>query len=71
VAASLRAQVWRVEGDGTLRQVAGKGSANLAGSTLDDGLGFPAGLAFDAAGDLFIADRTLHQVKRIPAADLP
>ena len=69
---ALLSQVWRVEApSGQLRLVAGKGSPNLAGATLDEALGHPAGLAFDAAGDLFVADRALHQVKRVPAARLP
>jgi len=55
---------------GALEPVAGKGTANLAGSGVDDALSFPMGLAFDKAGDLFIADDVYNQVKMVTAARL-
>jgi hypothetical protein len=47
--------------------VAGVNGQNLSGDDVDSSLSAPEGLAFDAGGNLFIADLAHHQIKRIPA----
>jgi sugar lactone lactonase YvrE len=81
------ARVWRIRAGGVLETVAGTGTSGFAG---DGGpasaaqLSYPAGLAFDAAGNLYIADSSNHRIRKIaggvittvlgtgvPGADLP
>ncbi|MEO8596040.1 MAG: SMP-30/gluconolactonase/LRE family protein [Candidatus Solibacter sp.] len=62
--------VFKVDGNGSLTRVAGNGRAGNSG---DGGaataaqLSFPMGLAFDASGNLYIADRDAHTVRRVSA----
>lgn len=61
-------RVWRLDPAArTLSIFAGVGGSRLNGRSVDTGLGAPAGMAFDANGDLLIADSQLQQVKRIRA----
>src|SRR2546421_7918230 len=63
--------IFKVDANGTLTRFAGTGRA---GSSGDGGLAtsaqlnFPMGMAFDAAGNLFVADRDANAVRRISAA---
>lgn len=61
-------RVRRVDGHGVITTVAGDGSSEFSGdggpatsASFDD----PAGLAFDKAGNLFVADSNHHRVRRI------
>ena len=66
-----RASVRRIrKADGTIAKVAGHGTPNLAGATVDTGVGSPYGLAFDGAGNLYVADARHGQVKIVPKAQL-
>ncbi len=62
------ARVWMVASDGTLANIAGTGDPGYAG---DGGeataaqISFPAGLAFDHYGNLFIADSSNNCVRRV------
>jgi sugar lactone lactonase YvrE len=67
----FRGQVMRLEADGTVKLVAGKNAPAWNGQGVDEGLGGPAGIAFDKRGDLFIADVSGAQIKRVPKASLP
>jgi sugar lactone lactonase YvrE len=51
----------------TLATIAGTGSQNLIGTTVDTSLSGPLGIAFDAAGNLYIADRGHGQIKKVAA----
>lgn len=81
------ARVWRIRAGGVLETVAGTGTAGFAG---DGGpapaaqLSYPAGLALDAAGNLYIADSSNHRIRKVaggvittvlgtgvPGADVP
>jgi sugar lactone lactonase YvrE len=61
-------RIRRVSPDGTIVTIAGTGTAGFAG---DNGpavgaqLSFPAGLAVDAAGDLFVADAANNRIRRL------
>jgi sugar lactone lactonase YvrE len=63
-------RVWKVEGDGKTTVVAGTGafgeSGNNGPATMAQ-LRFPSGLAVDAAGNLYIADRGRHYVRKVDA----
>lgn len=61
-------RVRRIGPDGAVVTVAGNGTAGFAGdggAASDAALSFPAGLAFDAAGNLFIADSGNHRVRKV------
>ena len=61
-------RVRRIGPDGTVVTVAGNGTAGFAGdggAASDAALSFPAGLAFDAAGNLFIANSGNHRVRKV------
>src|SRR5882724_6591507 len=61
-------RVRRLRSDGAIESVAGNGIPGFAG---DGGaartaqLAFPAGIAFDSAGNLYIADSSNHRVRKI------
>jgi uncharacterized protein (TIGR03437 family) len=80
-------RVRRLRPDGVLESIAGNGMPGFAG---DGGaartaqLAYPAGLAFDSAGNLYVADSSNHRVRKVangvittvlgtgdPGADLP
>jgi hypothetical protein len=56
---------------GVVTQIAGPGTALLGGNKLDDSLFDPAGLAFDASGNLYVGDARNRQIKLIHAGQLP
>ena len=63
--------VFKVDKQGTLTRIAGNGRA---GNTGDGGpatsaqLTFPDGLAVDSAGNVYVADRVFHLIRKISAA---
>src|SRR6266849_1723717 len=65
--------ILKVEAGGALTRFAGNGRAGNSG---DGGpapaaqLNFPMGMAFDAAGNLYVADRDANVVRRISAAGI-
>lgn len=53
---------------GTITTIAGTGTAGFSGdggSATAAELGYPAGLAFDSAGNLYIADSSNNRVREI------
>ncbi len=63
-------RVWKRSADGSLTVVAGNGTAGSAGDgglATDAQVYFPRGTALDAAGNLYIADRFNHRVRRVAA----
>lgn len=61
-------RIRKVIPDGTITTIAGNGIAGFGGDggpALKASLNFPAGLAFDPQGNLFIADRNNHRVRMI------
>ena len=72
-ASSTQHRIYRVAADGTLTVIAGTGQAGFAGDGGPAGaaqLNSPAGIALDAAGNLFIADRLNHRIRQITAAGI-
>ncbi|MDQ4134175.1 MAG: RICIN domain-containing protein [Actinomycetota bacterium] len=63
----INARVRRVDATGVITTVVGDGEAELGdgGPAADAGLYGPTGLAFDAAGNLYIADTYNHRVRRV------
>src|SRR5436853_7535085 len=65
--------IFKVDPGGMLTRFAGTGRAGNSG---DGGpasaaqLNFPMGMAIDAAGNLFVADRDANVVRRIPASGI-
>jgi sugar lactone lactonase YvrE len=63
-------RVWRLRPDGVVESVVGNGTPGFAG---DGGiasaakLSYPAGLAFDTTGALYIADSSNHRVRKVAA----
>src|SRR5579864_355245 len=80
-------RVWSMGADGVVSPIVGTGAAGFAGdgSTANAAqLAYPAGIAFDAEGNLYIADSSNHRVRKVsagvistvlgtgdPGADLP
>lgn len=61
-------RIRRIAVDGTIRTIAGNGSAGFSGDggpALDAALNFPTGLAIDGHGRVFIADTQNHRVRMI------
>ena len=61
-------RIRRIGPDGAVVTVAGNGTAGFAGdggAASDASLSFPAGLAFDASGNLYIADSGNHRVRKV------
>jgi len=68
VAAMSSFRVFAVDGAGQLRVVAGDGTFGFKGDggpARDASLASPYALALDGAGNLFIADRVNHRVRRV------
>ena len=64
-------RVFKVDGSGQLTVVAGSGTPGFSGDggpATATGLSFPSGVALDAAGNLFIADRDSQRIRRVDAA---
>lgn len=53
-----------------LSTIAGVGTAVFGGDAVDNGFSNPMGLAFDADGNLFVADLEHHQIKKVEAAQI-
>lgn len=68
VADSAGSQVYRVENSGVLTRIAGnglKGNSGDGGPATSASLNKPEGLAFDAAGNLYIADSGAHVIRMV------
>ena len=71
IAAEGQHRIFRLDASGQLTVVAGNGSIGFSG---DQGLAtsatlaFPAGVAVDTTGNLFIADKRNHRIRRVDAA---
>jgi len=60
--------VRRVDSNGTITTIAGFGTQGFSGDggpATDEELDSPAGLAFDAAGNLYIADQRNNRIRRV------
>ncbi|MBI4384304.1 MAG: SMP-30/gluconolactonase/LRE family protein [Nitrospinae bacterium] len=61
-------RIRRIDRRGTITTVAGNGDAGFGGDggpALKASLNFPAGLAVDRQGNIFIADRNNHRVRKV------
>ena len=61
-------RIRKVGKDGVITTIAGNGLAGFSGDNgpaLKASLNFPAGLCLDQAGNLFVADRNNHRIRRI------
>ena len=61
-------RIRKVNKDGIITTIAGNGTAGFGGDNgpaLKAAFNFPAGLCLDQAGNLFVADRNNHRVRRI------
>ena len=68
IADSNNARVRRVTTDGTINPVVGNGTAGLAGDggpAISASLNTPRGLAFDAAGNLYISDLAAGRIRKV------
>jgi uncharacterized protein (TIGR03437 family) len=67
-------RVWRIAADGTLQLVAGgpsRGYGGDGGPARNAMLSSPRGMAYDRTGNLFIADRFNHAIRRVtPAGEI-
>ena len=64
-------RIRKINGDGTITTYAGTGQRGYAGdggSATEAQLAYPAGVAVDAAGNVFVADSWNHRVRRIDSA---
>jgi cysteine-rich repeat protein len=63
-------RVWKTSTNGTISVVAGDGTAGSTGdgsAAASAQLNFPRGTALDAAGNLYIAERFGHRIRRVDA----
>jgi serine/threonine protein kinase, bacterial len=61
-------RVRKIDKNGIVSTIAGNGHAKFSGDgglAKNASLNFPAGLAFDSTGNLYVADRNNHRVRRI------
>jgi len=61
-------RVWRLRADGIVESVVGTGAPGFAGDggpAASTQLAYPAGLAFDSAGNLYIADSSNNRVRKV------
>ena len=66
-------RIRKVSQDGVITTIAGNGRAGFGGDNgpaLKASLNFPAGLCHDRAGNLYIADRNNHRVRRIDTSGI-
>ncbi len=66
-------RIRKVGKDGIITTIAGNGRAGYGGDNgpaLKASLNFPAGLCHDPAGNLYVADRNNHRVRRIDASGI-
>jgi sugar lactone lactonase YvrE len=71
IADTSNQRIRRVDPAGTIMTVAGNGTFGFSGDggpATSGSLSFPAGLAVDGAGNLFIADTLNHRIRRVDAA---
>ena len=64
-------RIRKINGDGTITTYAGTGQRGYAGdsgSATEAQLAYPAGVAVDAAGNVYVADSWNHRVRRIDSA---
>jgi len=64
-------RVRRISPAGIITTIAGNGTAGFSGDNgpaIDASLSFPVGLAFNAAGELLIADARNHRIRAVSAA---
>ena len=68
VASSSQNRVYRVASDGTLSLIVGSGTYGYSGDggpAVSAQLKYPAGIATDSAGNLFIADELNNRVRKV------
>lgn len=68
IAEQYNNKVRKVTPDGTITTVAGNGDGGNAGDNgpaIDAELDYPTGVAVDAAGNVFIADRDNHRIRKV------
>jgi len=61
-------RIRRIDRSGTITTIAGTGEANYGGDggpATEARLKYPAGVAVDGAGNLYIADRSNHRIRRV------
>ncbi len=66
-------RIRRVDGSGTITTIAGTGVETYGGDNgpaLQAQLNYPAGLAVDSAGNLYIADSLNHRIRRVDASGI-
>jgi len=66
-------RIRKVGKDGIITTIAGNGRAGFSGdngSALKASLNFPAGLCHDRAGNLYVADRNNHRIRRIDTSGI-
>lgn len=66
-------RIRKISKDGTITTIAGNGTAGFSGDggpALNAALNFPAGLCVDKTGNLFVADRNNHRVRRIDTSGI-
>jgi len=66
-------RIRKVDKDGIITTVAGNGAAGFSGDNgpaLKASFNFPAGLCLDKAGNLYVADRNNHRVRRIDTSGI-
>ena len=66
-------RIRKVSKDGIITTIAGNGRAGFSGdnsSALKASLNFPAGLCLDPMGNLYVADRNNHRIRRIDTSGM-
>ncbi len=61
-------RIRKIDQNGIISTIAGNGHATFSGDggpAKNASLNFPAGLAFDSAGNLYVADRNNHRIRKI------
>ena len=61
-------RIRKIDKQGIIHTVAGNGVAGFSGDNglaIDASLNFPAGLTFDSKGNLYIADRNNHRIRKV------